>query len=323
MSPSTGPSALVLGRDGRHDRDVERERIDGRIVVGVDGSEASRRALHWAARTAFRHGWSLHLLHAGKVPYMEYPDLGHLDPAPFEAEAHGVLDAATAALADLEPTAPVSSAVVVHDDAATALLAAGEDAELLVVGSRGRGGFASLLLGSVSQRCVDHAPCPTAVVPATWSPNGVGRVVVGVDGSQPSYDALRWAAAEATLLGARLDVVHGYHFRPVVTPFGAAVPVYREDVEKASQALLEQMVGDTVRRRDDQPPHIELIASPSSAAHALLETADGADLLVVGSRGHGTFRGLLLGSVSRQCVHHTPCPIVVVRPRRAASTVTP
>jgi nucleotide-binding universal stress UspA family protein len=293
---------------------MESDRTNGRIVVGVDGSAGSVTALRWAAREAHLHDWSLHLVHAGSVPYTEYPDLGHVDLAPFDAEARRILDAAAASLAD-QPAAPAMSTSLVHEDAATALLTAADDADLLVVGSRGHGGFASLLLGSVSQRCVDHAPCPTAVIPATWEPSGTRRVVVGVDGSQPSYDALHWAVAESALLGARLDVVHGYHFRPTVTPFGLAVPVHEDEIEKASLSLLEHMV-DGVRNDRSQPGDIATIASRSSATRALLETAEGAELVVVGSRGRGTFRGLLLGSVSRQCVHHAPCPIVVVRSRR-------
>jgi nucleotide-binding universal stress UspA family protein len=298
---------------------METDRTSGRIVVGVDGSEGSAKALRWAAREARLHDWSIHLIHSGSVPYVEYPDLGYIDPGPFDAAARAVLDDAIATLAEFEPAASISKASVMHDDAATALLTVADGAELLVVGSRGHGGFARLLLGSVSQRCVDHAPCPTAVIPAGWSPDGDGRVVVGVDGSQPSYEALHWAVAESTFRGARLDVVHGYDYHPIVTPFGVGVPVNRDDLEKASRVLLEQMVAGVVHCGSDRTEVVELIASPSSAARALLESADGADLLVVGSRGRGTFRGLLLGSVSRQCVHHSTCPIVVVRPRQASS----
>ncbi len=172
------------------------------------------------------------------------------------------------------------------------------------------------MLGSVSQRCLDHAACPIAVIPAGWASSNAARVVVGVDGSQPSYDALHWAVREATLRDAHLDVVNGYDYHPVIAPFGPVVALPRDEVEKASRALMERMVPGAVGHGDG-PHAVELIASPASAARALLETANGADLLVVGSRGHGTFRGLLLGSVSRQCAHHAPCPIVVVRPRPA------
>jgi Universal stress protein family len=111
-----------------------------------------------------------------------YPDGGHIDRAPFEREARTIVDDAVASLSGFTAVPADVSAVLAEDDAATALLHVAEDAALLVVGSRGRGGFTGLL-GSVSQRCVDHAPCPVAVITPTWDGTTHRRVVVGVDGS--------------------------------------------------------------------------------------------------------------------------------------------
>jgi nucleotide-binding universal stress UspA family protein len=296
---------------------MDRNHNAGRIVVGIDGSKPSQRALQWAAETAVRHGSSLDVVHAWKMPYSFHDEVKHFDVAAFKAEAQTVLDDAIASLAGLGRVVPSCRSLVVHeDDAALALLGAAEDAELLVVGSRGRGGFAGLLLGSVSRRCLEYAPCPVAVVPPGWEPDGDGRVVVGIDGSQPSYRALHWAVNEAVSRNARLDVVNASHYHlPVAPPFGLIVAADRDELDKASRRLLEEMVGGALRRGEARPPDVELIASPSSAARALLETADGADLLVVGSRGRGAFRGMLLGSVSQQCVHHARCPVVVVHPQ--------
>jgi nucleotide-binding universal stress UspA family protein len=171
------------------------------------------------------------------------------------------------------------------------------------------------LLGSVSDRCVAHAACPVVVVPTEWAADRSGRIVVGVDGSQSSYGALEWAVAEAQRRGAGLDVINAYSYHPMMgSPFGPVVSSSRDDVEKASQALLEHMAASVIESAGTPTVQLELIPSPDAPARALLDAAAGADLLVVGSRGHGTLNGVLLGSVSRQCAHHGPCPVGVVRP---------
>jgi nucleotide-binding universal stress UspA family protein len=240
-----------------------------------------------------------------------YPDGGHIDAAPLELEARAILGDAVGSLAGL-PAAPCDvRPVLVDDDAATALLRAAEGATLLVVGSRGRGGFAGLLLGSVSQRCVDHAPCPVAIITSTWDSTTQGRVVVGVDGSDASYGALHWAIAEAARREAQLDVVNAYGFHQYPSPYGPTAAVDVGQLETWSKSMLDEMVAGAFGR-SGPPASVELISASLTPAPALLESAKDADLLVVGSRGRGSFRGLLLGSVSQQCVHHAPCPVVVV-----------
>ena len=144
----------------------------------------------------------------------------------------------------------------------------------------------------------------------------MGRIVVGVDGSENALEALRWAVAESELRGATVDAVSTWHyptagveFAPVADPQmfeGAAAQSLREAVAKVCPDEL-------TRRR------VKTSVIQDSPARALVEAAEGADLLVVGSRGRGGFKGLLLGSVSAQCVHHAPCPVVVV-PHRSPDT---
>ena len=140
-----------------------------------------------------------------------------------------------------------------------------------------------------------------------------GRIVVGVDGSDGSIEALRWALAEAKLRGDTVDVLHSWHYPYAayteVTGMAAGV-VSREDLEKVAQEVLDTSVERV--SADAAGVEVNRVLVQGGAAASLLEAAVGADLLVVGSRGHGGFTGLLLGSVSQHSVHHAPCPVVVV-----------
>jgi nucleotide-binding universal stress UspA family protein len=304
-------------------RGVNEKNAGRRIVVGVDGSPASEQALRWAAAEAARRSAALEVVHAWMTPNPLNPPDYFTDPAPFEARGAEILHRAMASLAGLVGSGHVPAdmrPVLVRESAATALVQAAEEADLLVVGSRGRGGFSGLLLGSVSQTCVQRAPCPVAVIPPGRGGEGHGRIVVGVDGSDPSYGALRWAAEAATLRNAELDIVNAYDALQVVMPMGLAAPGSdRGLLEQASQSLLEEMAGRTIHETGPRPKAVELVPVHTAATRTLLEAALGADLLVVGSRGRGGVRGLLLGSASQQCVHHAPCPVVVVRNARVTA----
>ncbi len=144
----------------------------------------------------------------------------------------------------------------------------------------------------------------------------MNRIVVGIDGSAESKRALRWAVAEAKLRGAALRVVHVWTF-----PYTAAGPGLDptldaqmiDDVRRSAERLVERELaelGDEAAGID-----IERAVVDGAPAPTLIAAAEGSDLLVVGSRGHGGFSGLLLGSVSQQCSHHAPCPLVIVRAR--------
>jgi nucleotide-binding universal stress UspA family protein len=138
-------------------------------------------------------------------------------------------------------------------------------------------------------------------------------VVVGVDGSATSAGALRWAFAEAARRHADLAVVIAYHHHQLESPIGLPGAVDHDSVRKASLALADEMVERAITETAQQPVSVEVIALATSAGRALVDAATDADLLVVGSRGRGNLRGVLFGSVSRHCVHHAPCPVVIVR----------
>jgi nucleotide-binding universal stress UspA family protein len=256
----------------------------------------------------------LQVVHAWTMPWLgELPDPVAIEQIPYERAAHEVLGSAVERVRRLAPEVAVQP-LVVKERAAGALLAAGAAGSILVLGSHGRGWIGSALVGSVSQQCVTHAHVPVFVVPADWETTGDRRLVVGVDGSEGSYGALHFAVGEATRRQARLDVVHVWHHPEPSGPLAAQMWAYRAAAAKASEALLDKMTGPfrpgSVTRRG--PEAIEPISIEGDPSRALVACARGADLLVVGARGHGGFAGLLLGSVSLRCLHHTPCPIAVV-----------
>jgi nucleotide-binding universal stress UspA family protein len=138
----------------------------------------------------------------------------------------------------------------------------------------------------------------------------MARIVVGVDGSEESKAALRWAVGEARLRGASVRAVYAWSLPYVAAAPGLVVPQgdvadFRRDGEEMLDALVAEVGNAGV--------DVERVAVEGGPAHVLVEAAEGADLLVVGSRGHGGFAGLLLGSVSQQVAHHAPCPVVIVR----------
>jgi nucleotide-binding universal stress UspA family protein len=143
----------------------------------------------------------------------------------------------------------------------------------------------------------------------------VSGIVVGVDGSDESLHALRWALEEARSRGAKLTVIYAWVY-PHLPPPGFAPPVQVDmgGLQLGAEALLDAAVSEVVG--PDAGVECERAAVQGTAAAVLVEAAEDADLLVVGSRGLGGFTGLLLGSVSQQCAHHAPCPVVIVRRSR-------
>jgi nucleotide-binding universal stress UspA family protein len=288
-----------------------------RIVVGIDGSPGSRDALRWAFREHLVRGWPLTAVMAWGYLDQHQPPSGEPFAPDYDAsQARSTLEAFVIdalgddAAASVERRAPC-------DLARHALTAEADDAALLVVGARGLGGFRGLLLGSVSQQCLQHARCPVAVVRAsgdapTVEPDGaVGRIVVGVDGSENSGHALRWAYDEARARGAPVDVVHAWSSVPYADArFGGSAESSWDWLEDAGRAVLDAAVDAEPADGLVDPPRRVLV--PGSAAGALVHAGEEADLIVVGARGLGAIRALILGSVSQQVVQHATVPVVVV-----------
>jgi nucleotide-binding universal stress UspA family protein len=284
------------------------------ILVGVDGSPASQAALAWAAAEAARRGCELTVLYA-----YEWHMFGARAPigSPLAEDARSRAgQVVAAAVNDAKAAAPT---LTVHGQAVLGapgptLVAAAESAELVVVGSRGRGGFASLLLGSVSQQVATHTSGPVVVV--RGRPEPVGPIVVGVDGSSAAQDALGLAFDAAGLRSARIVAVRVY---TLPMTWGTEPGTFAEDREERRRFELEALLDDLApwKEKYAETP-IEAVVVESHAAGALIGLSHTAQLVVVGTRGHGGFAGLLLGSVGLQLLHHAECPVLIARARAAA-----
>lgn len=290
------------------------------VVVGVDGSAGSDRALRWAAQEAIARDAPLVVAHAWMVPAVVLAaPVGAFaaDPAPFAEAATQIVDEALALVAeDFPELADRVTTLVTEGYAIEHLVDASVGAALLVVGSRGRGGFASLVLGSVADGCAHRAHCPVMVVRPDAAPPGEGDIVVGVDGSPHGIAALRWAAAEAGRLRRRLTVViaHDVHQLPpaALSEAPGELPLGIErDFAIAARRFVDRMIGP-LALDGHKPRSVSWRVVQQAAPSALLEAASDASMLVVGSRDRLSLRDRLLGSVSRQCLHHAPCPVVVV-----------
>jgi nucleotide-binding universal stress UspA family protein len=140
------------------------------------------------------------------------------------------------------------------------------------------------------------------------------RIVVGVDGSDGSNEALRWAIADAKLRDVPVRAVHAWTYSPPLVPSLVGYPYSAEsfddpiDERWEAEQRLERAAGEVGEQHD-----VERVVAEGSAAQVLIDAVGEADLLVVGSRGHGGSANLLLGSVSQQCAQHAPCPVAIVR----------
>ncbi|MGY1700258.1 universal stress protein [Geodermatophilus sp. SYSU D00766] len=295
----------------------------GRVVVGVDGSPGARSALTWALAVAARSGAPLEVVSAYPVdfywadPYLL--DTRRLDAIRADTEqrvrdflAEVRRDPAVAAVPG---TAEVEADVVVAGGAPLDhLVARAEGADLLVVGSRGRGGVRSTLLGSVALHCVAHAPCAVVVVhPGAVEPPP--RVVVGVEDSPVSRAALRRAAEEARRLGAALEVVAGFQPEAYWSDLYALTAPTVSEIEEHARVRVGAIVAEVLGRE----AQADVRVVEGKPGEVLVQRADGAALLVVGSRSRSRVLGMVLGSVALHCAVHAPGPVMVVHPDPVAA----
>ncbi|MFC4054054.1 universal stress protein [Actinomadura syzygii] len=276
------------------------------VVVGYDGSKKGVQALDWAAGEARARGVPLTVLHAWNV-YVGGPVA--VPVVDLQALGQEIVDEGVEHVRRAAPELSVRG-VLARGPAAAELIDVGRSADLIVLGPRGLGGFAGLVLGSVSAQVAAHAACPVVIVRGDLDA-GPGRVVVGVDGSAASRSALELAFAEADARGHSVHAVTAWESVPVKD----LPPLADEDGMRAAAEARQARLMIPMRERH---PGVDVRAEVVSGSprEVLLAAAADARLLVVGSRGLGGFRGLLLGSVSQALVEHASCPVVVVHEPR-------
>jgi nucleotide-binding universal stress UspA family protein len=284
------------------------------VVVGVDGSESALRAVRWAAGEAARRRVPLRLLHICHLVPVRHPRQVS-PPADFQAAIldqgrHWLTEAAEAARR-VSPDLPVTSDV--RDGVpADVLITESRTAQLVVLGSRGLGGFTAMLVGSVAVALAAHGHCPAVVVRSTVDAPEDGPVVVGVDGSELSDAAMTFAFEVAAGHGVPLVAVHTWQDSGITGAWAVLPGTIDWDW---LQAEAEKLLAERLAAWRDKFPQVEVraVVERSRPELALLTHAAGARLLVVGSRGRGAVAGLGLGSVSQYLLHHAECPVAVAR----------
>lgn len=290
------------------------------IVVGVDGSPSSDIATRWAAREATARNLTLLLASAYVVPQFLYAE-GMIPSrtifSELEEQTQQSIDQAAAIATDVNPDLEILQEIR-EGSPINMLLNLSKEADMVVVGSRGLGGIAGALLGSVSASVIGHAESPVVVLREDdmYTEAQDGPVVVGVDGSHVSDMALREAFKAADAYGADIIAVNAWLDRAVQSTL-AGVNLSNGEWERAQEEQEKMLEKSLAPVKQDYPDvKVTLIVRREAPEISLAEEACKARLLVVGSHGRGGFTGMLLGSTSRALLRLAPCPLMVVRDQR-------
>lgn len=282
-----------------------------RVVVGIDGSDCANRALDHALFEAAVHDADLEVVHAWQGPSPRL--LRRIDERDEVAARALVDDAVDARLALARRTPEHIARMATRGSPTSVLEACAAGAQQLVVGTHGRGFAARMLVGSVSNHCVRHAPTAVTIVPIRHDGLDLDdHIVVGVDGSEASYAALRWAAEEAAVRDVALHVVHAWHVSALDDESDTGRASLRCVAREDAVALVRDMTEGVLGRADRVPPKVVTNECEGRPALAVLAAADGAALLVLGVTGRSR-SAPLVGSVTRHALLHTNRPTTFLK----------
>ncbi|MCU1393536.1 MAG: hypothetical protein JWM34_1964 [Ilumatobacteraceae bacterium] len=285
------------------------------ITVGYDGSPSSIEAVHWAAAEATLRCAALRMVTCYDLPVTGPGLIGFGYPEALAAvhdDAENRVEEMAAAVRASHPSIDVTTLVESGPPSATLVDDLDAD-DLVVVGASAHEGAAAFWLGSTPRSVVHHSHCPVAVIRGGATIGRAARIVVGIDGSDASNDALLWASDEADRHRAELIVVHGWSYPYIAVDVSSA---QARDLTQIDAACTLDAAVELVTARCAAPVTGHLVEA--TAANALLQTVQDGDLLVVGSRGRGGVVNAIFGSTANLVLDHCAVPMIVVHPTERA-----
>ncbi|MFJ9843438.1 universal stress protein [Kitasatospora sp. NPDC101155] len=283
------------------------------LLAAIDGSEESIAAARWAADEATRHGMPLRLVHAQTWLDDIHADSGQ--PADVRALTTRMLSDAKRAVENTHPGLEIRAELVGGGEPVDVLVDAAADARMLVLGSRGLGGFGGLMVGSIGLAVTARSDVPTVLVRSDETDRRTGpdgpEVVVGVDTREAAADVIDFAFREAARRGAVLRAVHGWTPPPV---WGYAGWVPPQPETEQFRAIEDELLTLAMTGWQEKYPEVTVIQDSriGSGAAILVDACADADLVVVGRRRRPHHAGMRLGPVAHTVLHHAQAPVAVV-----------